>query len=166
MTLNASYLRKLLKYNPDTGVFTWCENRGTAQAGDVAGTYDNHGYIIIKINYKRMRAHRLAWLYVYGRLPLLQIDHINNIKDDNRIINLREATGSQNLYNRPLPKSNTSGYRGVHWSKRGKKWCVTLRVNGHKKYLGLFNNINEAVEAHTKAIIKYHGEFSHDHQNR
>lgn len=71
-------LKKALHYNPDTGVFTNRKSRGAAKAGKIAGCLNFYGYLIIKIDYKLYMAHRLVWLYIYGEMPVEQIDHINH----------------------------------------------------------------------------------------
>ena len=119
-------LKELLHYDPGTGVFVW-KNIITANQkknGDVAGGYDDKGYIKIRINYKHYLAHRLAWLYVYGEWPSKHLDHINRNPSDNRISNLREATHLENNKNASKRKDNTSGYKGVNWHARNKKWIA------------------------------------------
>ena len=149
-------LKQILDYDPDTGLFRWkikpCKN---VDIGDIAGT-NRDGYIVIGVNRKQYRAHRLAWLYMTGSWPLNQIDHINRIKNDNRISNLREATQQKNNFNLGGAKNNTSGYKGVTWYEPSKKWKAQIGVNGKNIHLGYFIDPLEASEAYQKAKEKYH----------
>ncbi|WP_440110293.1 HNH endonuclease [Acidovorax sp. BL-A-41-H1] len=147
--LSADQLRELLAYDCDTGVFTWRVTRtGAATAGSVAGCIDNKGYRCILIYRKRYKAHRLAWLHVYGAWPSMDLDHINRVKDDNRIANLREATASQNMRNRPIFKNNTSGFVGVSFNKRQGKWTAKICADGKRNHLGYFHTAEAAHEAY------------------
>ena len=96
-------------------------------------------------------AHRLAWLFHYGEWPENHIDHINGDRSDNRICNLREATVKQNGENRKLHKNNTSGYRNVRWKKERNKWEVSIRHNRKLHSIGLFSNLDDAIDAAKKA---------------
>lgn len=133
-------LKDLLSYDPETGIFRWVKRTSNrVNIGDIAGEIDDHGHRGIRIDSYRYRAHRLAWLWVYGRLPAddLQIDHINGERDDNRIVNLREVTGSINQQNRRgASKNSTTGVLGVHPTKNGYR--VRLKVNGKELVCGYF----------------------------
>ncbi len=124
-------------------------------AGDVAGGIDNRGYRMITYKGKRISAHRLAFLAMTGSFPKKVIDHINHIKDDNRWINLRETTESQNKRNSPLYSTNKSGYCGVYWAKLEKRWVAQIRIGKMSKRLGYFRNIDDAVAARKAAEKKY-----------
>lgn len=123
-------LKELLHYDPDTGIFTRikCDKRKD-RIGEVAGGVHRFGYWIIKLNLKEYKAHRLAWLYMTGRWPLNQIDHINRIRTDNRFSNLRECSNSENCKNMSKNKKNTSGYKGVSFDSRKKKWKARCSVD-------------------------------------
>jgi hypothetical protein len=90
-------VHELLSYEPRFGYFFWKINRGSSKAGDVAGSVCPDGYRLIKVDGKSYKAHRLAWLMTHGEWPAEQIDHINGVRTDNRIVNLREASKKQNL---------------------------------------------------------------------
>ena len=90
--ITQSELKELLNYDPATGVFTWLVSRGRVKASSVAGHVHSRGYIVIMVDGRRHLAHRLAFVYMTGTFPDDQVDHINEIKADNRWINLREAT--------------------------------------------------------------------------
>ena len=161
--LTQSELKSQLNYDSETGIFTWkISKSGIKNINQIAGNVDIYGYHRIKINQKIYKAHRLAWLYIYGEMPKNKIDHINRIKNDNRICNLREATISQNGFNQNLNKRNTSGFRNVSWNKRNKKWIVALRCNKKQIFIGTFDDVDLANQAAIKARNIYFGVFSND----
>ena len=148
-TLTADRLREVLNYDPETGFFTWkVSNSHRRRVGDRAGCLKTpDGYRLIRIDGVLHRAHKLVWLYLTGSFPVLGLDHINRVKDDNRAVNLREANQAQQGQNLPMSSKNTSGHRGVHWSNADEKWQAAIRIQGKKKYLGQFDNIEEASAA-------------------
>lgn len=155
--MNSEKLKELLHYDPETGAFTWIvDRRGKAQAGTIAGCVEPQGYIRIRIKNKLYKAHRLAWLYTYGIWPKDQIDHINGVRNDNRICNLREASNAENCQNADIRSDNTSGYIGVYWNKRTSKWVANIRVDYKLKRLGLFDTPEEAYAAYLKAKEALH----------
>ena len=156
--IKQEYLKEILEYEQETGIFTWvklAKNVHNIHIGDIAGCLDKrNGYISIRINNKKYRAHRLAWLYVIGNWPEFEIDHINHIRNDNRFENLRDT--DKNRWNKSEQKNNTSGYVGVVLDKPTKKWQAQIQVNGKCIYLGLFTDIEEASQAYQEAKEKYH----------
>lgn len=118
------------------------------------------GYRRVKFDNKLYLAHRLAWFLHHGEWPTRTLDHINEIKADNRLANLRLATRNQNGYNKGKPKTNTSGYKGVHWHKRDKHWRAQIAFDGKHVNLGGFATAEEAYVAYCTAAAKYHGEFA------
>ena len=144
-------LKNVLHYNPETGIFTWRVNRGPAKIGDVSGCPDKSGYIVIGLSGKRYKAHRLSWLYCYGEFPPSQIDHINRVKSDNRIANLRLATNAENKQNTSKQRNNTSGCTGVYFQKNGGKWIAYIKLNNRQIYLGIYNTKEEAILARSSA---------------
>lgn len=139
-------LKSFLEYNNETGIFIWRVHRtGMATKGDVAGYKHVSGYIHIGLKGKDYKAHRLAWLYMYGKFPDcgMHTDHINRKLDDNRICNLRIISPSENARNRNTRIDNKSGVTGVQWHKRSKKWYVTVG----NKYIGMFERKEDAIKA-------------------
>ena len=150
-------VKDLLHYDPETGVFTWRVKRGGAvDAGDAAGTKDSRGYIQIGVDRTLYLAHRLAWLYTYGYWPETPLDHINRVRTDNRIANLRPATYALNNQNASVPCNNKSGVTGVWRNKRLNKWQAYIRINGQQIHLGLFEQFDAAVQVRKAAERKYH----------
>lgn len=149
-------LKSVLSYDPEAGVFTWIARVGNrVKIGDVAGYSDPGGYRQISIRGKLYLEHRLAWLYVHGEWPKQFIDHINGIKYDNRLANLREATGSENQQNQMRPSTNNKlGILGV--SARDRKFQAEITINRKKKYLGLFTTPEQAHAAYLAAKATMH----------
>lgn len=152
--LTQAELKLHLHYDPETGIFTRIKSK------KIAGSKHNSGYIHINVFYKCYKAHRLAWLYIHGKWPRKFIDHINNIKDDNRLCNLRECTQQQNCLNSKMKKSNNSGVKGLNWHKQHRKWNVRLSLNKKRIELGLFNDFFEACCTAYSFRNKHHGEFA------
>jgi len=158
-TLCVSELKDNLDYCSDTGLFTRRiakSNHPKAQVGMVAGRKTTDGYITISINNVEYLAHRLAWLYVHGELPDTGIDHKDLDKANNRISNLRTANKSQNAGNCGIYSHNTSGVKGVGWHKSARKW----RVHIGNSHIGLFTDMQDAIDARYKAEKEYFGEFA------
>lgn len=158
--MNTDNLIDLFCYDPLTGLIYWKANGKGRVKKRPAGTLLKSGYIGICVGKKRFQAHRIAWIVFYGKEPVDQIDHINGIKTDNRIINLREATNSQNGKNLSLSKRNKSGTKGVCFEKFTKSWRSYIKVNGKYINLGRFKTINDAIIARQNAEKKYFGEWN------
>jgi len=154
--LTQNELKEILDYDPLTGIFTWRITKPPqAITGEKAGRVDSKGYISINFNGESFLAHRLAWLFIHGEFPADHTDHINHDRADNRIVNLRSVTCRENQQNAKIRMDNTSGHLGVCWHKKTSKWQSTIRVNGERIHLGIFDNINDAVEARAVANKKY-----------
>lgn len=151
--IGQALVKELLIYEPDTGLMFWRKN------GKVAGTLHVHGYINITIKGRPLKAHRLAWLYVHGSIPP-EIDHINGIRHDNRLENLRACTRSQNNYNASIRNDNKTGVKGVHWSNRHDRWVARLGVNGKMVSLGQHKHLFEACCAVFSARNRLHGGYA------
>lgn len=158
--ITQDYLKSILIYDMETGIFTRAISRNSKhKAGDVAGKVETTGYVRIKIDGKLYAAHRLAWLFVTGKFPNNQIDHINGNRKDNRFNNLREATNQQNAFNKVVPKNNTSGLKGVSWHKLTGKWQACYRVNNQRKHIGIFERKEDAEAAYIINTKIAFGEF-------
>jgi len=158
--LTAEALRLVLHYNPETGVFTRLVPASNAAAGEVAGSEDEDGYIVIGVQGAQHRAHRLAFLYMTGEWPAQQVDHRNLDKGDNRWTNLRFATPSQNNQNAPVKSNNTSSCKGVSWYVAGKKWRARIVLNKREISLGYFDDFDAAKAAYEAAACEIFGEFA------
>ena len=147
-------LKRLYNYNPTDGLFTRkISNNTRYPVGQIAGTKNHHsGYVYIKINGKRYSAHRLAWLYVHGEFPNGEIDHKDRDKSNNRILNLRDFTRSENMLNTGLQSNNKTGIKGVSMRSNGK-FVARVGLNNKRIQLGTFatkEEAGEAVELHIK----------------
>lgn len=160
-TLTQARLKERLKYDPETGVFTWAASpHGRHPVGSIAGTIDAQGYQAIKIDRKTYKAHRLAWLFMTGEWPQDEMDHKDTVRLNNAWANLRAATHSQNQANSKRPKNNTSGVKGVWWHKKRQRWRAAIGRNGKTYSLGDFKSISAAKEAYAKAASAAFGEFA------
>lgn len=140
----------------------------TKFANKSAGCIDSAGYVSIgmALNEKRirLRSHVVVFALHTGSLPVIEIDHINGNRADNRIENLRSANRQQNMWNTSIPVTNKSGIKGVCWHKTGKKWRAQIQVSGKQVFLGLFNDIEDAATAYSHAAKKFFGEFVREQQ--
>lgn len=152
-------LKDVLIYAPDAGIFHWVISRRCVKAGEAAGTKNMFGYIAIKIDGRLYQAHRLAWLWITGLLPSMEIDHINRKRDDNRASNLREASSSQNKANTSLRVDNTSGTKGVSYCRQREKYVAQISSSGLKRNLGRYATFAEAKQAYMTASMKFNGDF-------
>lgn len=170
-------LRQLLRYDPETGKLFWkrrspalfkdsptrtaahkCANWNAAYDGKEAFTAKSHGYPTGAINNQLIKAHRVIWAITHGAWPKGQIDHINGVRWDNRIANLRDVSLTENLRNMPLQKNNTSGVVGVLWYKQTSRWQAQISHEGKSIHLGFYRGIEEASAARRAAeiVLGYH----------
>ena len=163
--LTAERLRELLAYDASTGIFTWRKSKGAARAGNTAGTPHSRGYWTITIDGNGHLAHRLAWLYVHGKWPERALDHINRLRSDCRIANLREVSGSQNAQNKSQQSNNTSGYMGVTWCKSSNRWVARITVDGKRINLGRYVGYCDTVNARKNAEALYGYHPNHNKSN-
>lgn len=173
--LKSRALHALLEYDEATGLFTWRRRDrtwfksnhehsrwNTRYARKPALTARIDGYPMGPILGKPYKAHRVAFCMTYGYFPKY-VDHINGIRHDNRICNLREATKVINGRNQKKNALNTSGVTGVYWWKAGQVWRAQIGVEGKRLYLGAFETKELAIEARKEAEAKYG--FSPRHGN-
>lgn len=154
--LTQEQLKQLIVYEPDSGFFYWKKTRGPCLRGSLAGTKTKAGYTQICIKGKAYLAHRLVWLYIHGCFPLHGLDHVNRVKSDNRLDNLRIALPYENHQNLPRFRTNKSGAVGVCWDKNAKKWRAYIKLHGKLINLGSFDSFDEAKMARASGKIKYH----------
>jgi hypothetical protein len=157
--INQDYLKEILHYNPETGVFIWIKKPSKNRpANSIAGTL-NAGYIVITLHGKHYYAHRLAWLYMTGEWPEKIIDHKNKSGIDNRFSNLRSASYSQNSLNKLPSKNNLLGVKGVTYQKEKRKFEARAVLNNKHNHLGYFDDIESASAAYHAFAKEHHGEF-------
>lgn len=170
-SIQHAHLKECLDYNPETGAFTRrvrpryhfpdlrsMSISNAVYGGKDAGSLNKRGYIIIYLEGRLFKAHRLAHFYMTGEWPDGLIDHINHVKSDNRWSNLRVVSTKESARNRPMNKNNTSGFQGVYWDSCYKKWSAEIN-NDHKHIrLGRFKEVWDALCSRKSAenIFGYH----------
>lgn len=169
MKLTQEIVREFLSYDASTGAFVWKAREekwfknlrfksrwNTRYAGKKAFQWmDRDGYYLGDILNSTYRAHRIAWLHAYGKWPTGQIDHINGVRSDNRLENLRDVCSAENNRNRRMDGRNTSGRVGVQWGKNEKKWRAIITVDRQAIHLGSFHRKQDAIAARAKAEIEH-----------
>lgn len=165
---------RLFTYDPLTGVLTW-KSRPRSDfksklahqcfekrfAGKPAGCLNSLGYLVVGVNYRLIGVHRIVLLMVTGETPKV-VDHINGIKNDNRLSNLRMATSAQNIWNQKRRSSNTSGVKGVSFNKKLGTWRAYLDCNGHQKHFGGFVTLEDAKQFIERKRLEMHGSFANN----
>lgn len=156
--LTQEFLHQVLSYDKETGEWRWkVQLSWRAPIGEIAGTINGLGYIVISIGGMRYLAHRLAWFYVNGVWPDNEIDHRDLDKSNCKWYNLREATHLQNMQNVRKRSHNASGFKGV--TKKRNRWIARIKINGKVTNLGCFDTPKEAAAAYDRAADKAFGEF-------
>lgn len=151
MTLTQSELKSLLTYNPQTGIFIWNISRGKQKKGNIAGSLNGKGYLRIIINSKEYLSHRLVFLYMNGKMPTEEVDHINRNKIDNRYLNLRLVSHKENHLNKGVFRNNKVGLSGIEFNKAKNQWRVRIQKDKKRYFLGYFDDLEVAKEARRKA---------------
>lgn len=157
-----SLLREYFTYDPLSGDLRRAKKIGVSRAaGELATSLkQNTGYLHLKVKGRYLSAHRVAWAMHYGAWPKGDLDHINCVRSDNRIANLRIASRYGNTANAKIRKDNTSGYKGVTWQKECQKWQSQIMIRHKKIHLGLFDCPKAAHEAYVAAAKVGFGEFA------
>lgn len=166
--VNEVQLRELFDYDPASGVLTWrkrgehwfksqrdCQAWNTRYAGKPANYIHKLGYVVVRLFGRAYKGHRVAYAIHYGRWPTLQIDHINGVKTDNRIANLREVDNQTNARNTKIHRHNTSGFSGIYWHKRDRKWIARIGTTKAGSFIGAFKNLDDAIAARKAAEKQY-----------
>lgn len=159
--MTPSDLQALVDYNPETGLLTWKARPDNLRfnsklSGRPAFAQMAKGYFTGRLGGKNYKAHRVAWAVHFGEWPAGQIDHINGVRTDNRLLNLRVVTNAENSKNQKRRSTNTSGEACVTWFARDRKWWVKINVDGWPKHVGFFDAFDDAVAARNIAW-KEHG---------
>jgi len=156
--LTQEYLHEIFLY--ENGNLYWKINSSkNVKAGSICKQVDLRGYKKVTLNRKSYSQSRVIFMMHYGFLSK-EIDHINCIKTDNRIENLRPASTVENGQNKKIQKNNKSGFKNVHWCKTNKKWIVTIKVNKKTIFVGGFKDVELADLVAQEARIKYHKRFA------
>ena len=153
-TMTAEEARQFFSYNSETGDLVWrVSPNNRVPVGHVVRAKDGGGYYHVKFRGVVYKVHRVAWLITTGSWPVHFIDHINRNRADNRIANLREATPTENQFNKDSP------YRGVSYRKSRNAYIARITVGGVRRYLGYFKNMSDAERAYRQAARAYYPEF-------
>lgn len=156
--LSIDYLREVFSCDAERGLLFWKIGVGRVLAGAVAGCKNGDGYIVVRLDGRQYRAHRIIWALHYGAWPERDLDHINCDKSDNRIANLRPCDDIRNQWNVPA-RVGSSAHKGV--GRYRGKWRARIRVgDGRRIELGVFKTEEEAAAAYRAAAVLYHGEFA------
>ena len=159
-TLSLELLNELFYYQ-DGFLFRKKSTQKNVFVGSKVGTVNTLGYSVVSIKNKTYLIHRLIYWMLHGYCPKY-VDHIDGNKLNNKIENLRSATNQQNIFNQKIKKGSRSGYKNVIWDKRIKKWCVRFTINYKTKYIGLYTNLEKAIEVAKETRAKLHGDFARD----
>lgn len=164
--LTHEYLKKILQYEEETGLFYWKKRLSIrVTVGAVAGHISKvSGYVELRIHGKMYRGHELAWFYKTGEFSKF-VDHRNNIRHDNSWTNLRLGTQAENNRNKSMHSNNTSGYKGVSWSSRRKKFIVGITYESKYIYIGQYDSAKDAAIAYDEMAITLFGEFARTNQS-
>lgn len=154
--LSLDELKRRLSYNPETGVFLVKLPRGGRRAGTVAGGLRTLGYRTVNLLGFHYKEHRLAWFYVHGTWPSSQLDHVNGVRSDNRLSNLRECSQAENSQNHGTSRASKTGVTGVRFLPRDSVYHASITVAGKAHHLGSFNELSAATSARVEAKSQLH----------
>ncbi len=161
------YCNANFSYSPITGLLTYkdkpCPKVNIGQ--EVGCLHLKSGYRRVSIWRKSYMVHRIIYLMAYGRFPQDNIDHINGVRDDNRLVNIRDVSTAVNCKNLKTYNNNTSNTTGVHWAKEYNKWVARINTGkGKRVSLGYYKCKNEAIKARKDAELLYG--YHSNHGNR
>lgn len=160
-TITQTRLCEVCDYDPETGNLIWKESGKKRTVGAVIGSLGSHGYLETSIDRNRYLVHRLVWLWHKGEFPVQHTDHINHIRTDNRIDNLRAVSNRENNYNQSKrTKPTTSRWRGVSWDTGRQIWKSALKSAKGYKFVGYFKEEADAAMAYNEAALQYYKEFA------
>lgn len=157
--ITEEYLKTIVSYKE--GKLYWEINKQRIKKGSEIGYTDSKGYRNVVIDGKNYKTHRLIFLYHYGYIPEY-VDHIDGNPNNNNIDNLRECTKQQNNWNRKSNINSSSNIKGISWYKPYNKWRVQIRLNGKKKHLGYFDDLEVAKIKIMEIRDEIHQEFSNN----
>ncbi len=155
--LSVERVRYLFDY--DGRELRWKNPYHVSRTGEIAGRITTHGYRQVTIWPRTYHAQRLIWLWQYGVWPKEDIDHINGIKLDNRLENLREATRGENIVAQDMRRNNTSGCKNLFWESEKGLWRVVFYWRGKRISVGRFKDKQRAQKVYRAKAIELHGEF-------
>ena len=153
-------LQKFYTYDEVTGELSHRLPQHGKEIGDVIGSLTNTGYLAMAIDSTNYLVHRIIWMYVHGYMPE-QVDHIDHVKTNNALINLREVTNTINSKNASLSKNSSTRVNGVSFNKTRNKYRAYITVNRKQINLGSFSTLDAAIEARNKADIDYAFHVNH-----
>lgn len=163
--LTQEILKEHFRYDPETGHFFWAKQNKWNHKDLInpISCQDRYGYVVVGSvlsgKFKNYRVHRLIWIYVHGQIKH-EIDHINGVRNDNRLCNLREVTHQQNMMNKTRQKSK-SGFRGIYKAKgKADSWVAEITHKGVKHYLGVYKTPEEANLVYERKRLELFKEFA------
>jgi hypothetical protein len=163
-SIDIGLVRELWRYEPETGFLFWTnapEAFAPFRGKQAFTSTGSHGYAQTNYRGQVVLAHRIAWVLMHGEWPL-QIDHINGVRTDNRLKNLRNVTHAENRRNVCRQKNNKSGVAGVSWDKVNQKWVARIKTkNSTYANLGRFAAIEDAINARKQALARYSYHSNH-----
>lgn len=156
--LTQQRLVEVLTYNPASGDFVWRVRQGSACKFDIAGRTDSKGYVQVTIDKRAYLAHRLAFFYMTGVMPVGEVDHIDGVRTNNTWSNLRDVTHGQNQQNIATCRSHnkSSGLLGVTYDPKERKYRARIKINGRNKNIGRFPTAEAAHVAYLEFKSKLH----------
>ncbi len=155
--LSLGFLKTVLSYEPETGLFRWLTNEGGVNIGTVAGNVNSNGYLVVGLKGAKYRQHRLAWFYHHGVWPTGTVDHRDCNRANNSIGNLRDVPQAVNMQNQRKATSRSAlGVLGVYWSERRQGFMAAISINKKKKRRGPYKTQERADAAYLDLKRKFH----------